>query len=510
MADDVLTALYGDGKYEEIYYGPTVETRPRFGLEVDWANKSFFTGANEGIYMQDLEIDRGRKYTISADGKSLQAEETGRFSGQLLDLDGRFNPYNSESELYGLLGGGKYFRVHVRTPNDAYYHLMAGMVNEPVNYEENGIEKVRLEGSDGWGFLRNQNNLVTIPLRQDIYADEAMQLVLDAARYPRIWGRDLGEGVDVRPYFWLEGKSAAQALHELAHNELGTISIAADGKMRFRSRMAAEEETMVLTDVDIRRNGLTRMSPAEVVRNSITVESNPRTEESVQTVWEIPGRLEIAAGETVDDVFADFQYNNERVPVKDPITPVISTDYDASQFEDGTGTSYTSDISVAMYAYSTRAKLSITNNGLAPAWVYVRVRGVPIVSGNKVSFFYEDKASIRQFGPRPFTLTVDQNVNVARQYRDVLKTFLTKTKDYVVIDLVPNPEVQFAIDLGMIVRGSFENYGINQAYRVIRLRHKFADKAGLMTNTRVWLEPYVRLFTGVQLPAQLPFQLGGS
>lgn len=508
MGDEVLTALFGDQKFENFKFGPTTQTRPRFALEVDWKNKSLFSGYNEAISMYGMSIDRGRSYTISADGKSLQVEQTGKFSALLDDRDGRYNPYNEESALFGHFGGGKYFRFGVRTPGDAYYTLMSGMIDEPVNFVENEVERVRLEGSDGWGFLRNQNNLVTVALREDIYANDAMGLILDAAKYPRIWGRDLGQGVDLKPYFWVDGRSAAAALHELAHNELGTICIDADGRMKFRSRQTSETVLLTLTDADARRNGVTRMSPAEVVRNVITVDSTPRSEESETTVWEIPGRLAVDAGETVDDVFADFTYNNGSVPVKDPVTPEEGIDYDATQNEDGSGADYTSNISISMYAFSTSGRLSITNNGATRAWVYVRVRGKPITKASKVSFYYEDKASIRQYGPRPFTLTIDQNVNVARQYRDVLKAFLTATKDYLVVRLTPNPEVQFALDLGHVVRGKFDRLGIDRSFRVIRIKHQWLDKAGLVTDTQVWLEPYVRLYTGVELPVQLPFYLG--
>jgi hypothetical protein len=218
----------------------------------------------------------------------------------------------------------------------------------------------------------------------------------------------------------------------------------------------------------------------------------------------------VQAGETVDDVFAEFTYNNETVPVKNPITPVATTDFNAKANEDGSGADYTANFTVSMYAYSTRAQLSITNNGGTTAWVYVKVRGNPITKANSVSFGYRAEASIKQFGPRPFNFTIDQSVNIARQYRDLLGSFLTQAKNYLVVDLMPaEPDVQFAGQLGMIIRARLNNYGIDQAYRLIRYSHKFRDKNGIVVNTRWWLEPYIRLFTGVQIPVQVPFQLGG-
>jgi len=499
--------LFGKKKFGTFKFGATVLSNPRYGLEVDWGGAALFDGSNEGGNLQDLTIERGRKYTISAEGDSFEAEDTGRISAVLLDEDGRYNPYNTSSPLFGMLTGGKYFRARVRTMSDAIYPLMAGKLDEPISYTERGMGMARLQGSDGWGFLRDQSNSVTVPLQEDVYAEQAIQKVLDAAGWPSLWGSDMNEGVDLRSYFWVDARSPAQVIHELAHNELGNVCMAGDGKLKFRSRTSLESEMIMIEDHDVMN--VQKMTPAEVIRNVINVQSAPRTEQSTAVVWEIPGRLEVLAGETIDDVFAEFTYGNETVPVKNPITPVMTTDFDATQNEDGTGTPYTANFTVSLYAFSTRGQLTIKNSGGTAAWIYVRVRGTPITKANSVSFGYRDETSIKQFGPRPFTLSIDQNVNVARQYRDLLGFYLTAAKNYLIVDLMPEPDIQFSADLGQIVFANLSNYEINQEYRLIRIAHKFNDKAGIVMMTRWWLEPYVRLFAGVQIPMQVPFQLGG-
>lgn len=503
----MATSLFGKRKFGTFKFGPTVLKNPRYGLEVDWDGDALFDGSNEGPNLQDLSIEGGRKYKISVEGDSFEVEDTGKLSAVLIDTDNRYDPYNVSSPLFGMLTGGKYFRVRVRTMSNVIYPLMAGKLDEPVNYTDRGVSMARLEGSDGWGYLRDQGNLVSVPLQENIYAEQAIQKVLDAASWPRLWGSDMTEGVDMRPYFWVESRSPAQVIHELAHNELGNVCMTGDGKLKFRSRTSLESEAIVITDDNVMR--VQKMSPAEVVRNVISVQSTPRTEQAVQTVWEIPGRLYVQAGETIDDVFAEFTYNNEIVPVKSPITPAAVTDYDAKQNEDGSGANYTANFTVLMYPFSTKAQLSITNNGVTAAWIYVRVRGQPITKASSVSFGYRDEISIKQFGPRPFTFTIDQGVNIARQYRDLLGSYLPVAKNYLVLDLMPEPDIQFAGQLGMIVRARLTNHGIDQAYRLIRYSHKWHDRSGIVVMTRWWLEPYVRLFTGVQIPMQLPFQLGG-
>jgi hypothetical protein len=507
----MATSLFGKHKFGTFKFGPTVLKNPRYGLEVDWQSKDLFDGTNEGVNLIDLSIDRGRHYTFSQSGDSFEVEDTGRFSASLIDFDGRYDPFNVSSPLYGYLTGGKKFRVKVRTMSDTIYPLMAGVLSEPVSFVEGPVMKARLEGVDGWSFLRSQLNEVTVPLQENIYADDAIALVLEKAGWPRPWSYELDAGVDLRNYFWVDARSAAQVIHELAFNELGTVAMLANGDLRFRSRLSQEAEVLELNDVDCKRNGVRRMSPSEVIRNMLRIDSAPRTEQSLQQVWELPAvRLDVGAGETIDDVWAEFRYNNEVVPCKTVTTPVATTDYNAYSNSDGTGTNLTANISVTMNAFSTKAQLSVTNNGLTRAYVYVRVRAVPISKSNTVSFNYRDEASIKQFGARPFALSIDQNINVARQYRELLALFLTTAKNYLVVDLMPEPDVQFAVDLGDIIRAKLDNYSINQAYRVIGISHKFRDPAGIAVDTRWWLEPYSRLFAGVQIPMQIPFQLGGA
>ena len=44
----MTTSLFGQSKFGTFKFGATVQTRPRFGLEVDWANRSVFAKAEYG------------------------------------------------------------------------------------------------------------------------------------------------------------------------------------------------------------------------------------------------------------------------------------------------------------------------------------------------------------------------------------------------------------------------------------------------------------------------------
>lgn len=498
---------YSKGVYSQFKYGEAELEHPLYALEVDWDGNQAFDGTNEARdQITDMSIERGRQYFISATGDTFEEQTTGRFSATLLDETRRYDVYNQSSDLYGQLAAGKLFRMRIRTAT-GMKNLMAGILDEPVSFKDRGMTQVRLAGSDGWGMLRDQSNQVTIALQENIYADEAMLLIFEKAGWPRTWGTNLEAGVDQRPFYWVDSRSPARAVHELAFNELGQVSIDADGAFRFRSRLSLEEEVLAITDNDIMM--IARMTPQEVIRNVLKVESAPRSEASTAEVWRLGGELQIDGGEVIDDVWAEFTYNNETVPVKSPITPVTSTDFTAFSGTGGSGSDLTSNIRVTMSSFSTRAKLRVENVGGSTAYVnLLKVRGNPLTAQNSSTFEYTDQESVRQFGARTFTLTVDQNVNTARLYREILASYLVDAKNYLIVDLMPEPDVQFAADLGQIISVQSDAYGIQGSFRVIYISHKFSDRAGIVVSTRWHLEPYVRLFTGVQLPFQLPVQLG--
>lgn len=501
----MITSLFGKRKFGTFKFGPVVLSSPRYGLQVDWDSAGLFDGSNEGSNLVDFSVERGRKYTIDVNGEGFEEEETGRFDATLVDDQQRYDPYNTNSPLFGKVTGGKIFKTSVRTPVGNIFPIMAGILDEPVSYDEHGRRMARLTGSDGWAFLRDQVNVVTIPLQESVYADDAMRMVLDEAGWPRLLGTNLDAGVDARPYFWVDARSPARVIHELAHSELGTVNMAANGNLRFRSRNYDDPLRMtVITSDDCMSGGIRRLTPAEAIRNLLQVKTWPRAEQTTQEVWALPGYLQIGAGETIDDIWAEFAYSSISVPVRSPIAPVATTDYQAGSAE---GLSdLTASITVGMTSFATRAKLSVTNNAAVTAYVSIRVRGNPLIRTNSATFEYTDAASVEQFGPRPFLLEIENSVNVARAYRDLLGLFLSQARNYMVIDLLPDWDMQFGLDLGDRVR--LELPGVNQRFKVIRIRHKWRDSAGIVVDTQVYLEPFVSMSSGVQIPIQIPFQLG--
>lgn len=487
------TSRFADRKFGTFKFGPTTLTEPRFALEIDWNQDGMFDGRNDGIWMSDMKIERGRRFFIRADGKGFEPEETGRFSAVLLDLDDRYNPYNISSELYPHIGPGRYFRARVRTLSDNIYPLMAGTISDLVPAPSGGLSRVYIGGRDGWQYLRDDKSKINLPLQEGIYTDKALQLILEQVGWPASWGSDLENSTSLQPFWWLEDQSAGAAMFDLVFSELGKLWIAGDGKLTFRTRHSSGAAIATIEKEDIAYGSLRIMEPWEVIRNSIRVTARPRVEQATSELWRLPEPIQVRPGQTISSLFAEYKYNGERVPAKGVLQPIATTDYLAFENQDGSGANLTSNFTVVTDVYSTWSKPNIANDGTVNGWMtYLRLRGNAVATNNPSVIQEDDLVSQRlQRAVRSFELDTNwmQNINAARSFAAYLKSYLSQSKKFLMFDLLPNPELQFKLDLGNLVAVYLPEEGIDQTFRVHYLRHIALDRGLMAFNTSVMLEP---------------------
>lgn len=488
---------FGERKFGAFLFGAEL-THPAYHLEVDWnASGTFDDGESEGLALGEFTVEIGRRYYVRADGKGLEPEETGRFSAVLVDTLGRYDPYNTASPIYPNMGPGKLFRLFVRSPAGNEYALMAGTIQEPVVEERSGLWMIHLEGRDGWQFLRDSKSQISIALQEDVYADAAIGLILDAIGWPTIWGRDLDSGVDLQQYWWVSDQSASAAISDLVFSEIGRVWVAEDGKLTFRSRHYVDSPILTIEANDIRYGTLKRLNPWEVIRNSIKVISRPRERQTTGELWRLPDVLRVGPGQTVDDVFADFTFNNESCPAIDVIAPVATTDYTMHSNSDGSGANLTANFTVTASVFSTGAKLTIKNNGTSTGYVtLLKLRGDAVAAASTVPVLAEDATSQAKYGVRTFELDSNwvQNTNAARSFANYLRTFMAAERPYFEFELGPNnPDVQFGLRLGKQIRLSLPNDNIDGYFRVHYVQHRSLDRGLMGVRTTVMVEPFEQL-----------------
>lgn len=480
-----MGARLGTVPYGSATYGALAPERLAWGLDIDWDGDNQWSGNNDAWKLSALSIERGRKYYIRADGQGFETQETGKLEGILENDDGRYDPWNADSPLYPNVQPGRFFRLRVRTPAGNLYPVMAGMFSN-IQPDSSGGKQARLSGEDGMRFLRQS---VSVAVQTNYRTDQAIDDMLDAISWPATWGRDLDIGVDVKPYWWVDKRSAYMEIYDLVNSELGQFHLAADGKAIFMNRNAAESISASLTGVDV-LEGVEVAQPWEVVRNTVRVWVYPRVLVSAVEIWRYQEIPSIAAGASLE-IWADFKYNNNSVPALIVTTPAATTDYTGNSQSDGLGTDLTANLSVAITKFSKSAKLIITNNGGTTAYLtLMKLRGNVIDSPNAT---YQEK-TVGVIRNQTFELNLPwiQETSLAVGFVDYLLLYMSG-RSFVRVKMIGVPETQFSVDLNALVDLDIPDLGIYGTFRVAWLKHTWSDRIGHLVVTEWLLEPHVSL-----------------
>lgn len=482
--------LYGNHLYGSITYGSDTIDKTLFGLLVDWDRDGVFSGRNEATKLQRFTIRRGRKYYIKRDGSGFEQEDVGTFKAVIADPDEDYNPYNTSSPLYGFLGPNRRMAMTALTPNAVSNPLFAGTLSNAV-FLPGTIPTARLEAQDGWQMLQSQKSRVTIQLQEDIFADEILPLILTKVGWPTAWGSDLDPGIDEQPYYFVPKQSAAQAIFDLVHSELGRVFIKGDGALAFRNRYFLEDPVATFTDADYIYDSLDVMAPWEVMRNVVSIKVRPRTLQTSSDLWSLPIPIPINAGET-KEIFADLRFNNEAVPAKNLLGPDAVTDYSANTAEDGSGSDLTGDITVTREELGLTVKNFVTNTSGSNGYLRVlKVRGQAVAVTSVVGLEAEDIDPNEDIAEFDLDVPWIQNVQRAEGFRDFMLAFLKPQKQYLTFTLKPTPglpNTQFALDLGRYVRLNFASLGLDANFSIAYLEHDY-DTRNDWTNTTLFCEP---------------------
>ena len=150
-----MPGVYDAHTYGSITYGAGGTPSETFVLSVDWAKAGSFTSRNEMQYLDSFTIRRGRRAYIKKNGEGFEEEDVGSFNATISDPDGDYNPFNAASPLYGNLGPNRRMELTVQLLYGTIKNLMTGSISDVVP-TRGIINKVRLEGVDGWETLEGQ------------------------------------------------------------------------------------------------------------------------------------------------------------------------------------------------------------------------------------------------------------------------------------------------------------------------------------------------------------------
>lgn len=423
-------------------------------LYVDWVGDgSVDSWQDEAARVTKFALDRGKDRTIGAPGSGFQMPNVGRTILTLDNHDGRYDPWNKHSPLYGKLIQGRRANFAVWY-NGTYYNLMSGYLADlkPVGYKQQAT--MIIEDGAGWLASRSPD----IPLRAVSDAGDAISAVLDDMAYP--FGREIDSGVDELAYYWTTGATALTEIHKLANSDLGRFCVEADGRVRFRNRHSSEAVKHTITEDQIGKNIYIPM-PWDYSRSVVDVNTYPRILGSPDaTLWTLRDTPTIAVGDTLT-LWGEYTYNGQRVPA----TGVYIHSYEPS--------TDLPSADVVLTAFSRDARVDITNNsGGAVILTELIIKGQPIYSPDKIRI--REQAEEITGLPATFVMDYDwlTNINTAQSFAQVLLAFLSDAKQYPEIMIHNRPALACAIDLEERLRLVIDTFDIDKTFFVHKISHQ--------------------------------------
>lgn len=491
------TPEYKFGDTSRLYGLPTEDTT-HWSCEVDWDGDGVYTGDSENAYMIGFTSRRGRNAFLEINGDGVasgfEPVRVGTASVTLDNSSRRFDPYNTASPLYPNVQPGRYIRIKTSYLGTEYPIIHGKITN--ISVEDTDAEQtVTLEIEDGLRLLQNTD--VYIPLQEDIYFDDAIQMVLDDAGWPTLYGSFLsghssGLMIENIPYWSVEGK-AIDAIRAICQACVySNFFVAADGMAKYYGIGYGITPVLTASAADFLRDTVSPF-PQDVIRNYIKYYAHPITEQASGDLWTMQDAPLIGAGDTVD-IWAQYYYNDQPVQAKSVIAPVITTDYLMNAAADGSGADVSTDYTVAFTEFGRTGKIRVTNNSATDSYItLLKVRGVALTQTNASFLLYEDAASQASNGK--LQLVVDNKFiqNTTGRIDFVLSLVLAdfiSNKRYVSVSLEGRPDIQFTPDLIDPITLTIEKYGISSArYLVSSIEHEWLNENGNAVRTNWNLEP---------------------
>lgn len=499
--------VYGTKYYGEDYYGAGDGDPLLWRLQVDWDRDGEWD-RNEAPWLMDLTTRRGREYQIRTEseadykttGVGFEMVRIGEASFLLDNEDGRYDVYNTSSDLYPNIGPARKVIISCRK-TDVDYPVFAGRIAEAYPVVRGDRKYYFVRAVDGMRELGERAVSVSLQFTRRI--DLGIGDVLDAANWD--WDYDLESTPDFLPYFWCDSKPARTVIQALSDAALGLFFVAAEGTAKFYNRYRSGTPVVTLSEVELGKD-ITVQQPWEVVYNRVSIISHPRTEQSTSELWRLYDTPSLAPGEEIE-IWARFTYDGESVPVVSTVTLLAGTDYIANSASDGSGSDLTSSISTQVTLFSESAKIRVWNIGTELAYITtLKVRGVPVAALGEVKTVSEDTNSQNLYGLRDLKLDSEwmQDTNRAAEFAKFLKTQYSAPTEFPGVDLINRPEKQFAVDLFDLVTLDAPSKSISsEVYQVGLIEHTWQRDNGQEVFTKLRLEKPSSLSTQWLFPTQI-------
>ena len=291
--------LYGSGATYGAYLSTTRTVT--FGFRVDWDNDGVLDGTNEVAYldsggalkgrMLSWRVKLGREFVFNSSGDGFEHAIPGTLEVEMLNDDGRYDPYNLSGPLVDYLYKNQLVEfTALSETTGTNYPVFYGYITD-IKPAYGAVDKVTIYVE---GAMNKLNSSLYSEVSETVQYDNQISAALTAAEWAGSTNIDTTSS-DTMDYHWFSGNPAIDEINDLADAAFGLFWVGEDGTANYISRIPGDSSTQTITEADIDYSyKIQTPAPREVLRNSITVYSNKPILMNTGSVWtlnEVPFTL---------------------------------------------------------------------------------------------------------------------------------------------------------------------------------------------------------------------------
>ena len=295
-------------------------------------------------------------------------------------------------------------------------------------------------------------------------------------------------------FAWYNDRSTAAALNQLIQSGYYQFFANGAGTMTLKSRYFGTFGTSVDT-IDQQAFDLNYSLSDDGVVNRAHSHAIPRIQASdVTTIAYLPAPVSIPASGHVG-FFVSFLDPRDRssVPVGSIVALVSSQDYYAAQNSDGTGTNFTSALSLNTAVFGASLVCSIFSANSAEVFLSrFQVRGYPILAGTELAVKIDDSSSQNAYGLRETNF--DENLLTNYGYLRDLATSIVgdrkEPRDKFDVHMINEFPGLLSYEVGDTLSLVNSLTGVNSQWTIRGMQHEISLTRGLEHSVKFQLDRF--------------------
>lgn len=381
-----MYALYGTGyKYgtaSRLYGVDSAQTALYlWGIQIDWDGDLVYNGENESGYTVGLETRRGFSslYNINGEGDAdyYAPPDVGEAVITVDNSSGRFDLWELTGEPSTDIQPGRLAKITVRVNGETTdTPVFAGYVYDITNDDTNKTAQIILR--DGIEVLQNKRAISSVSTTDRV--NTAVDKMLDSIGWQ--WDSGVTSPLSITYFYPIE--TVYKELFELSKFVGDNVFyIDANGDLQLETiggYDSTSPELPAAYDGDIFIKPIKISQPWDNLFTQTEVFGHPYAPGTTDTqIWTQGDGQTTIAGSSSISFYVNYQFdgNNDKIFAV-PNSPVSSSDFVVNTAADGSGADITSDISITVTNYGSKALLAIANANASMGYFTIfTLRGTP-------------------------------------------------------------------------------------------------------------------------------------